>query len=392
MLRAKMLAIISELNEEIAERMEVIECIAIALLTRKNQFSLGDTGQGKSYTINKFRKRITGARQFERLLSKQTDEEALFGRIDLKSLIDGNPQMITTGKIPDSHIVFLDELFKCNDGVLNSLLTALNERRYTNEGEVIEIPVISFMGADNKVPDFYNPDESLLRPLYDRFELKVVTQYIRNRETRLRMLARKQNIQTEQNAATITLDELHSMQSEVAAIAVPKEINELVDDIMCELRGLGIHVSDRKFLNFYPIAQAKAWLCGRDTVKNTDLSVLKYYFWSKPEEIPVIQQVLDKFCLSPLQEELREAISAADEISRDFDANVKANPSKAMLKLRGELVHLYRMLIKLEADTPDTEGKSAVAKSMDELEGISKEAHKECGFTYAPLSELHKLL
>ena len=35
------------------------------------------------------RKRITGARQFERLLSKQTDEEALFGRLDLASLIPG---------------------------------------------------------------------------------------------------------------------------------------------------------------------------------------------------------------------------------------------------------------------------------------------------------------
>ena len=43
-------------------------------------------------------------------------------------------------------IVFLDELFKANDGILNSLLTALNERVYTNEGQAVKIPVIGLGG------------------------------------------------------------------------------------------------------------------------------------------------------------------------------------------------------------------------------------------------------
>gem|GEM_PF-1640180 len=196
MLKSKMQTVMDDVNNQVAERQELIECIAVALLTGRNLFILGDTGQAKSYAINEFRKRITGAKQFERLLSKQTDEEMLFGRIDLGSLIPGyvsqtvlsqspqyqaeiqsllesfekytqsgdddveiqclektkrmeiiakvlsavqgnTPQMITTGKIPDSHIVFLDEIFKANDGILNSLLTALNERKYTNEGETV---------------------------------------------------------------------------------------------------------------------------------------------------------------------------------------------------------------------------------------------------------------
>ena len=89
MLRDKMLAVISELNGEIAERAELIHAIAMALLSGSNLFILGDPGQAKSFAVNEFRKRITGAKQFERLLSKQTDEEALFGRLDLASLIPG---------------------------------------------------------------------------------------------------------------------------------------------------------------------------------------------------------------------------------------------------------------------------------------------------------------
>lgn len=388
----KMRTVINELNEDIAEREESIECTAIGLLTKKNVFKLGDTGQAKSFEITEFCKRITGAKKFERLLSKQTDEAALFGHLDLKSLIDGNPKMITTGKIPDSHIVFLDEIFKCNDSTLNCLLTALNERKFTNESETVDIPVISFMSASNEIPDFSDPHEKILRPLYDRFELKVITNYIQNRDTRLRILSRKQNAQRRQSTAFITLDELYAMQSEVTAVTVPEQINELMDDILCELRGLGIHVSDRKFLNYYPIAKAKAWLNGRDIVQNTDLSVMKYYLWTKPEEIPVIQKVLDKFCLSPLHEELKTIISLADESSKDFDANVNTNPTGAMIKLRGELVRIYRMLMKAENDVTDKEDKTAVTIAIEDLEDISRDAHKKTNFTYAPLSELQKLL
>lgn len=89
-LRDKMLAVMADVNASVAEREELVELIAIALLTRKNLFILGDPGQAKSYAINAFRSRITGAKQFERLLSKQTDEEQLFGRLDLSSLIPGS--------------------------------------------------------------------------------------------------------------------------------------------------------------------------------------------------------------------------------------------------------------------------------------------------------------
>lgn len=160
-LREKMLAVMEDVNRDVAERDELVEMIAIALLTGKNLFILGAPGQAKSYAINSFRSRIMGTRQFERLLSKQTDEEQLFGRVDLSSLIPGSvpkcvldknpqyqemiarlktrlasgqsagdlpeqierhrkalaelyggePQVNTAGKIPEAEICFLDEIF-----------------------------------------------------------------------------------------------------------------------------------------------------------------------------------------------------------------------------------------------------------------------------------------
>lgn len=314
-LRNKMLARMDEVRAQVAERDELIEIIAIALLTRKNVFILGDTGQAKSAVINLFRAGITGANQFERLMSKQTDEEVLFGRLDLSSLIpggvpeevleqdqhyqqlrrkletelqaggpdcdskladltaemeqyrkalaelhSGEPRIITKGKLPDSHIVFLDEIFKASDGILNALLTALNERRYTNEGKTIHIPTISFFSASNEIPNFANPEEKILKPLYDRFELKVITEYVENRAARLAVLKQKQAGQgaMKSPAAVISLAELEAMQREVLQVCVPDRVNELMDDVLCELRSKGIHISDRKYFNYAPIAQAKA--------------------------------------------------------------------------------------------------------------------------------------
>ena len=81
----------------------------------------------------------------------------------LAKIYGNSPEIITEGKIPDSHICFLDEIYKANDGVLNSLLKALNERVYTNEGITTEIPVISFFSASNEIPNFNNPEEKSLK-------------------------------------------------------------------------------------------------------------------------------------------------------------------------------------------------------------------------------------
>jgi MoxR-like ATPase len=77
------------------------------------------------------------AGQIEKLTAQMADY-----RKALSELYAGEPTVLTAGKIPEADIVFLDEVFKCNDGVLNSLLTALNERKYTNEGRTYPIPTI----------------------------------------------------------------------------------------------------------------------------------------------------------------------------------------------------------------------------------------------------------
>ena len=437
MLNNKMHALIGEVNAAVAEREELIEAIAVALLTRRNLFILGDTGQAKSYAINEFRRRIIGAKQFERLLSKQADEEQLFGRIDLSSLIPGNPssevlennaeyqqllkeledtfgdnaevldkidlcrrtlyalygnapQLITTGKIPDSHICFIDEIFKANDGILNALLTALNERKFTNEGQTTEIPVISFFAASNEIPNFKNPEEAILKPLYDRLELKLITEYVQDRAARLRVLSDKQRPAAEPQC-TITLDELIAMQEEVKAIAVPNSINELADDILCELREKKILVSDRKYFSYAPLAQAIAWLRGGSSVEARDLLILRHYLWTEPSEREIINQILDRRCVNPLQSALEEIVQMGAECYADFDGSADANTTKRIGKLRTEFLELYSNTQNLRNDTRTPDELASIDAAVSQLEEFSTKAHAATTFTYTPLPEQYAL-
>mgnify|MGYP000712190764 CR=1 FL=1 len=450
-LRDKMCARMREVQTQVAERDELIEVIAIALLTRKNVFVLGDTGQAKSAVINLFRDGLTGARQFERLMSKQADEEALFGRLDLSSLIPGGvpeeileedalyqemrrdletlvlnyrrgdasfgqqlelatteleryrkalselhggePRIITKGKLPDSHIVFLDEIFKASDGILNALLTALNERRYTNEGKTIHIPTISFFSASNEIPNFTNPEEKILKPLYDRFELKVVTEYVEDRDARLTILKQKQAAQgTAQNpSAVISLAELQAMQDEVLQVRVPDQVNELMDDVLCGLRGKGIHISDRKYFNYAPIAQAKAWLSGRDTVEPSDLTTLCAYLWTAPEERTIIQSTLERMCNDPLKDRLDTILAEAVEGYQEFTDTADAPAARRIGKLRDEFMSLYITLSQMLSNAQSDAEREKINACLEELERYSKEAHASVQYSYVPLRELYDL-
>ena len=443
MLRTKMNAVISEVSDSLAERDELIHIIALALLTRKNLFVLGDPGQAKSQAIDRFRSHITDAKQFDVLMSKGIDQEQLFGRLDLASIIpghisnsrlkndakycemqkqlkvlmdtaptdaefiqlaelqgkmsryqgalalynQGSPEILTDGKIPDSHICFLDELFKANDGVLNSLLKALNERKYTNEGVTTDIPVISFFSASNEIPNFNNPEEKCLRALYDRFDFKVCTRNVADRANRMKILKAKQNGTDCYIGTTFTLEELYQMQDEVSGVIIPDSIYEITDNILCELRRKEITVSDRTYFNFAPVVRAEAWLSGRNTVIPTDLMALVNYLWNKPEEYAIVRETIEKLITNPLGDKLDALMAKAHELRKTFEAETDKN--KALLSFRNNIVAVYDGAEALKADIAENDpALSSIEGMLDSVETINREVHKQTRFTYLPLAEL----
>ena len=71
------------------------------------------------------------------------------------------------GYAPDAQLLFVDEIFKSNSAILNTLLTILNERLFDEGAKRIDVPLLSAVAASNE-----GPESEELAALYDRFLLR----------------------------------------------------------------------------------------------------------------------------------------------------------------------------------------------------------------------------
>lgn len=53
----------------------------------------------------------------------------------------------TEGYLPTAAVAFVDEIFKANSAILNTLLTVLNERLFDNGSERVRVPLVCLVGG-----------------------------------------------------------------------------------------------------------------------------------------------------------------------------------------------------------------------------------------------------
>lgn len=269
-----------ELSRTFLERDDVIRAIMLTVLARQHAVLLGPPGTAKSDMINSLSDRIAGpngaAQFFVYLMTKQTNEEEIFGPPDVNAFRQGLYQRVTARKLPTAHFAFLDEMFKANTAISNALLTAMNERLYDDGTGRISIPLISVFGASNELPQ---GDD--LAAFWDRLMTRLVVGYVS--DTNFGQLLR---MATQARTAPTMLDlhDLERLQAAAAQLPIPNTVYEAMITLRRELAGKGITASDRRWLQMLRFVQASALMEGRDRVEEDDLIVLKDGLWSNPEQ------------------------------------------------------------------------------------------------------------
>lgn len=365
----KLKQIEKELKSKYYERDQVIEGAFCALLTRNHLLLIGPPGTAKSQIVSEICRRIEGARHYQWLLTKFTTPEELFGAVSLKGLENDEYRRVISGKLPEAHIAFLDEVFKASSSILNTLLTIMNERIYYNGTELLQVPLISLFGASNELPT----EEDELEAFYDRFLLRYVVDYIKEDFRFLKMLDAQGP--PPEGESTITPEELEHCRDGTESVRVPSNILKLTARIRTELKKKGITPSDRRYKQSVSLLKAKSYLDGRKEVREEDLRFLKNVLWREPGEIPEIETIIHH-ALHGYKDRIRELLIQAKELDaysrrewENDEMHIKAN-IEAQTKLKQIGANLDELVIECEE-----RGKSTVdiTKARDEIEAIQKE-------------------
>ena len=293
-----------ELNQVHFERPDVIRSLLVALLARQHVVLLGPPGTGKSRLVRDLCQRIVG-QFFEWQLTRMSTPEELFGPISLQGLQQDHYRRIATGKLPDAEIAYLDETFKASSAILNTLLAAMNERVFYNDGQAVPMPLQMLVGASNELPE----DRDELGALWDRFLIRHVVEYVKDPASFTALL---QTVAHPSAHTTLTVADLAAAQKEVEAVDM-SAIWPLLGQLRIELAKQAVVASDRRWRQSIGVVQSSAWMNGHQTADASDATILQHVLWDDPEQrLLVAKAVL--MLISPFDQEAQDIIDDTRDV------------------------------------------------------------------------------
>ena len=347
--QAKLAIIKKEMNESIVERDAVIDCMMYALVSGQSMLLLGPPGAGKSHAVYELCSRIENAKYFQWMLNKTSDPSELLGPYSIKEMENDKFMRVTTGKLPEAHIAFIDECYKANAPVLNILLPIMNEKIFYNDGKPNDIPLMTMIGASNE-----GPEDETLSAFHDRFLFRINVNYVRDAANKKRMYTNyinsRQGLSNLTGKTTITIDEIKALSEASKTVLVPKEIINKFIKFVNDLDKQTIHISDRRQNECFKILQASAIINGRQQVGLDDFKSLIYVLWEQEEQIPVIESTITKM-INPYDDQFKNFKDNFNIIKKDIETCTDENEkSTKSLEAKSSIEKLSSKLNKLIND------------------------------------------
>ena len=304
------------------EREAEINGSLLAVLSGENIIFLGPPGTAKTQLAKNICQSIEGGNFFNYLLTSFSTPEEIFGPLSLKALEEDEFRRKIEGCLPTSHIALLDEIFKASSAILNSLLTILNERKYHNGKEIIDVPLFSVFGASNEFP---GEDESL-EALYDRFLFRYRLTYIQDDENFRNLLFRDHG--DFKPSVNIQVSEIYELRESAKNLHVDPDVELIILELRKNLQLQEIDISDRRWKKVIQVLKVAACSSGCMAVDRTMALLLQHMLWNLPEERENLRKVVFELVVSGgiSTEKLRqeaEDLHAAASIALKNELSIK---------------------------------------------------------------------
>ncbi len=291
-MREKIKKLLSELNKGLIGKEKIIKLGLLAVLSGENLLLIGPPGTAKSEISRRLTEILMEESYFEYLLTKFTTPEEIFGPLSIRKLQKDKFERNTESYMPTSKVVFLDEIFKANSSILNTLLTILNEKVFHNGIKKERTPLLTLIGASNELP--LGNEE--LSALYDRFLIRSIVGYISDDriEELLEISSDKMEIPYD---LKITEEELEKIQKEALKVEISENIKNIIKEIRQEYNRIfkeDIHenISDRKLVKIVRLMKISAYINGRRKIDYSDVVLLSNCLWNNPENAEKVTKII----------------------------------------------------------------------------------------------------